>query len=159
MKLKSVYAMALGMAVLFTSCKKDPNEPESGTDGGSQKVTAKVDGIDFKSRTSGAVIGNDNNIGITASDASDNTIMLYAPAREGSFNSTDNGAAATFSDKDGKIWMSTFDGTATIKITKYNSSTKKVSGTFSFTAGPIGTSNAEGTKTITNGTFTDVSVL
>jgi hypothetical protein len=55
--------------------------------------------------------------------------------------------------------MSTFDGAATITITKYNSSTKKVSGTFSFTAGPVGTSNAQGTKTITNGTFTDVSVL
>lgn len=159
MKRNLINGIVLGLAVLFASCSKNHDDPGTGTSG-STKLSAKVEGATFQARTTGALLGNDNTLGITATDANDNTISIYAPAREGSFTDKDN-AGGDYIDKDGKLWMSTFNGSTstTITITKYNASTKKVSGTFSFTAEAVGTSNATGTKTITNGTFTDISVL
>lgn len=155
--------IALSAMIFITSCKKDSGSGSGVTPGtGANKVSAKVDGATFKATSTAALVGGTPlSFDITATDDNDRTIIVTAPAQEGTFSSTTNGqTAGTWIDQNGGLFMSTFGtSTATVTVTKFDAANKKISGTFSFTADAVGTSGAEGSKTVTEGTFTDVPYI
>ncbi len=163
MKFKNVLGIALSAMMFITSCKKDSGPGEVVTPGtGAKKVSAKVDGAAFKATSTAALVGGTPvSFTITATDGNERTIIIAAPAKQGTFSSTTNSeTAGTWIDQNGGLFMSTFgSSTATVTVTKFDAAAKKISGTFSFTADAVGTSGAEGSKTVTEGTFTDVPYI
>lgn len=159
MRSKFVCTALMASVVIFSSCKKD--KPEDTVALQSTVLSAKVDGVSFQSKDALASQSKDSQIfTLGAKDDKGNNIVLTANGTVGVHDdASDPDAGGIYSDANGAVYMTSGNGGSIhINITKYDLSTKKMSGTFSFVGTAIG-GNATGTRTITEGTFTDVTIV
>jgi len=159
---KSAYLLLLCLAVLATSCKSDDNNNEEGEGdqgGGTEFLTAKVDGVDFEAAQSPAVI--------VAATVSNNVLAFQGGKNNGeTIRGTINDYTGVGTYRTGNdisnvnsltyvtltpvaAWTSTFNiGSGTVEVTSDDGTT--VEGTFSFE----GFNGSDGTtKVITQGNF------
>ncbi|MEM7186781.1 MAG: DUF6252 family protein [Bacteroidota bacterium] len=160
---KSIYLFLLCASVVFTACKKDDDNNDEGqnnqNNGGTEFLTAKVDGVDFEAAQDPAVI-----VGATVS----NNVLAFQGGKNngetirGTINDY-NGVGTYVTGNDisnpnsltyltltpTATWISTFNiGSGTVEVTFDDGNT--IEGTFSFDG-----FNAQDqtTKSVTQGNF------
>ena len=160
MKSTFVFSALTAAVVLFSSCKKDKTpEPEIIKNA---QVTAKIDGVQFQSFEAIASQDRDTHLFVlAATDDKGNHVAISANDFLGTHNSaSDDDVEGIYTTSTGAAYASALDGgSATVTITKFDLGSKKMSGTFSYTAPSAGGSDANGIKTVTEGKFTDVTIV
>ncbi|MFP9118688.1 DUF6252 family protein [Flavobacterium sp. RNTU_13] len=149
------------VAIGFTACNTEPVDPALANNGGNNNTTAAFQvniGADLYQASATSGIVANNQLTLTATDATGKMFTITVPAAVGEYsnpaikyvaNSSAIGYYSTTNPADNTV-------NGVVKILAYNATTRKVSGTFSFTGYYSVASGSNPPISFTSGVFTNI---